>query len=498
MRIFQYLAMLAILIIPVTALAGNGSIIIENGEGIVKTRRVVLNITPTPGAIRMRIGNTNDFVDGSGWIPVDRSVRWELEFHKGRKDVYVQFHDRNNRFSDIFSDNIVLSAPVSMTVTANLDNNSFETSSRNVRIISGYTEGIEDMRVINGTGSFDRVDFFPVQSTFNWVISSGEGKKIITIEYRDVNKKIYRIEKEIRYNEPVNHIPEGSILKGSADAVYYLGYGGMLHPFLHPSVYHAFYSDFSNITHTSDVELRRHHVGSPVCMRAGTWLVKFQIFPRVYAVEPGCRLRPIRSEAEAYILYGSNWNKRIIDLSPVFSSLYTVREHTTLNRDDDRDRDGVEDDVEREYRSSDNKVDTDNDKLSDYEEIYYWFTDPTNSDTDGDGMTDGVEVLNGRRPNGSGDIEEISEGTYEHPYGTVVYRYWSDKKYYYSEPDGHIYFLADSLRGDGFTSNGFQSRFVVSPPVEFQFIPRKGWIILSDSEDVRDPVHTSNGRILPL
>src|SRR5437660_1480575 len=40
-------------------------------------------------------------------------------------------------------------------------------------------------------------------------------------------------------------------------------------------------------------------------------------------------------------------------------------------------------------------VDTDKDGLYDYEEIYTYHTNPANPDTDGDGFSDGEEVKNG-------------------------------------------------------------------------------------------------------
>ena len=43
-------------------------------------------------------------------------------------------------------------------------------------------------------------------------------------------------------------------------------------------------------------------------------------------------------------------------------------------------------------------VDTDNDGLSDVDEIYKYKTDPNNPDTDGDGYLDGEEIVNGYDP----------------------------------------------------------------------------------------------------
>lgn len=44
------------------------------------------------------------------------------------------------------------------------------------------------------------------------------------------------------------------------------------------------------------------------------------------------------------------------------------------------------------------EIDSDNDGLSDYEEIHIYHTDPNNKDTDGDGYLDGEEVRNGFSP----------------------------------------------------------------------------------------------------
>jgi len=46
--------------------------------------------------------------------------------------------------------------------------------------------------------------------------------------------------------------------------------------------------------------------------------------------------------------------------------------------------------------------DTDQDTLTDFEEIYIWHTNPYNADTDGDGYLDNEEIPNGYDPNGPG------------------------------------------------------------------------------------------------
>ncbi len=65
----------------------------------------------------------------------------------------------------------------------------------------------------------------------------------------------------------------------------------------------------------------------------------------------------------------------------------------------DTDGDGLTDDVEiNTYGSDPTNTDSDNDGLTDGEEVNTYFTNPTNSDTDQDGIADGIEIANGTDP----------------------------------------------------------------------------------------------------
>jgi hypothetical protein len=54
------------------------------------------------------------------------------------------------------------------------------------------------------------------------------------------------------------------------------------------------------------------------------------------------------------------------------------------------------------YGTNPLSADSDNDYLTDYEEVMIYKTDPLNPDTDGDGYLDGEEVKNGYNPLGEG------------------------------------------------------------------------------------------------
>ena len=71
---------------------------------------------------------------------------------------------------------------------------------------------------------------------------------------------------------------------------------------------------------------------------------------------------------------------------------------------DDKDRDGLSAEKEKEFGTSDNDSDTDWDNVSDKDEIEKWGTNPTKADTDGDGYNDGFEINGGFNPKGIGKL----------------------------------------------------------------------------------------------
>jgi hypothetical protein len=65
----------------------------------------------------------------------------------------------------------------------------------------------------------------------------------------------------------------------------------------------------------------------------------------------------------------------------------------------DEDGDGLDREQEAQLGTSDYDTDSDDDGLSDYDEVFVYGTNPMNADTDGDGMKDGWEVQHGLNPN---------------------------------------------------------------------------------------------------
>ncbi len=72
----------------------------------------------------------------------------------------------------------------------------------------------------------------------------------------------------------------------------------------------------------------------------------------------------------------------------------------------DTDADGLDDNREKDLGTDPANWDTDDDQLSDGDEVIIWKTDPLNPDSDGDTFLDGAEIKSGYSPTGPGKIFE--------------------------------------------------------------------------------------------
>ncbi|MDD4332968.1 MAG: hypothetical protein PHT51_02545 [Patescibacteria group bacterium] len=78
---------------------------------------------------------------------------------------------------------------------------------------------------------------------------------------------------------------------------------------------------------------------------------------------------------------------------------------------EDNDSDGLPNEEEKKYGTNLNLADSDEDGLSDRDEVRIYSTDPLNPDTDGDGIVDGEEVKNGYNPKGTGRLFNLPSQT---------------------------------------------------------------------------------------
>lgn len=116
--------------------------------------------------------------------------------------------------------------------------------------------------------------------------------------------------------------PAGADVSHPCRAVYFIGPQGKRHAFPNAKAYFTWYTDFSNINIVTGTEMASLPLGKNIVYRPGVRMVKFQTDPKVYVVSKGGVLRPIKSEAAAKALYGTNWSKQIDDVSDAFIGDY--------------------------------------------------------------------------------------------------------------------------------------------------------------------------------
>jgi len=478
---------------------------INKGSASTHIRKVTLYLKGPENVMEMRISNIADFSDSS-WEVFKPVKEWYLEYGTSYQTVYVRFKIQDGEVTNIYRDYILLSVPSQMGVDFEIvDDNGDEdeesdgiVNSRYIQLKLDWTPGVEQFSISNSS-DFSDSSWETIGEDVAWILTPNTGDKEVYVQFKDASGKTKTIKKEIRYEQPGYYIPEGTLLKGQVSTVYYLGFDGKIHPFYNGAIFHSWEENFDKIQYVSNSKLSQYKVGNPVCVRQGTWLVKFSGLPAVYAVEPGCQLRLLRSEAEASLIYGKNWSKRILELDLVLQSYYKINYPNYIkdNEDEDyidKDRDGVEKSTENIYSSSDNNLDTDFDGLSDYEEIFYWFSDPNDSDSDNDGFKDGTEVVSGYSPIGVNAITEVGVGTYDFARGTLIRK---DNKYYYRDFAGNYRYISSKISDTRFTSNNFQANFVVQSPINIPF-SNAGNLKSSDPQIIYPQRTSKEGNLINL
>jgi len=434
-------------------------ILIGVGEVQTETTQVTLQLKGPANSTEMQLSHRSDFASAE-WEPYRTRKAWTLETGVGTKRVYARFRSASGVVSVKVSDTIQLVAGDAGSATFRINKGARTTASKSVELNFYKMEGVATMKISNSQ-SFKGVKSKSPVNKLNWVIEGAEGQNVVFVRFYDAAGSSRTVVKDIDYVEPVNLFKSGTAVYSGQGTVYYVGFDGQLHPFTHIQIFHSWFSDFSAVKNVTVEDLSAHSLGQPVCMRPGTWLVAFNNSSRVYAVMPGCRLRPIQSEVEAYILYGSQWRERIVRLSGTDKSHYTVMDINGKSpAGDDTDRDGLSNAVEAQYKTKTNSSDSDGDRLSDYEEVVYWKTDPLNRDTDRDGFLDGSEIIGGFNPVRAGRVlDEIP--AYRIPAGTA---HKTGKSVLYMSSDGRQYPTSVSELLGHKQHISFWKYYITSPP----------------------------------
>ncbi len=105
-------------------------------------------------------------------------------------------------------------------------------------------------------------------------------------------------------------------------AVYFVGSDGKRHAFPNEHVFYTWYTNFGGVIELNSTELAGITLGANVTYRPGVRLVKFPSINKVYVVTRGGILRWVKTEAAAIVLYGTDWSKKVDDVSEAFYANY--------------------------------------------------------------------------------------------------------------------------------------------------------------------------------
>src|SRR3989339_540992 len=141
-----------------------------------------------------------------------------------------------------------------------------------------------------------------------------------------------------------------------------------------------YYNEDINVITISQNDFNNIISGNHITIRPGRKLIKFENSPKVYIVYDNAKIKHLNDD-DARSIYGPDWPNKVVTIQNGFELDYEL--------------------------NNDGFVDGDNDGVGDNDELNIYGTNPNNSDSDGDGYSDGVELTNGYNPNGSGKIENL-------------------------------------------------------------------------------------------
>jgi len=325
---------------------------INSGAVETVSSSVNLNISAT-NATEMLIGNDTNFV-GSQWETFSATKVWTLPGGLGDKTIYVAVRDASQNSSTTYSRTIKVVEKTSETTidvnasTLKIDksiakSDGLEKVTATVAVklntgvvASGKTVTLSSSRIIedkitaiNALTDSSGLAVFEISSTVAGVstlLATVDGYSIV--ETAAMQFVAPSTTDEASDDVELIAVNVGDLIKSSSvsSAVYYYGADGKRHAFATITIFNTYYTDFSDVKEISAAQMAGIGLGSNAKVRPGTWMVKIQSDPKVYAVTPSGILRWVKTEDIAKDLYGATWNKKIIDIEAGFFQDYVIGE----------------------------------------------------------------------------------------------------------------------------------------------------------------------------
>jgi hypothetical protein len=236
--------------------------------------------------------------------------------------------------------------PTNTSITIN--SGAADTASQSVTLTLGATEAAQMM--ISNSADFSGSGWETFATSKTWSLTSGIGIKTVYAKFKDtagnmstaisdtINMTVVgepliipTVPGALVLQDPTPapplppNVQIGTLVKrADTSAVYFIDQDNRRHAFPNEATYFSWYPDFSSVLTISADTLAAIPLGSSVTIRPGTYLIKIQTDPKVYAVEPYGVIRWVSSEQIANKLYGSGWNAKIVDVDVSFFVNYQV------------------------------------------------------------------------------------------------------------------------------------------------------------------------------
>ncbi len=122
------------------------------------------------------------------------------------------------------------------------------------------------------------------------------------------------------------HLCETNSLIRTPDVstVYYCGSDGGRYAFQNESTYFSWYEDFDSVETISTEAMGNVPLKGIVTYRPGSYLIKLQTDPKVYAIAADGELRWVTSSVIAEALYGTDWADMVRDVPDAFFPRYKL------------------------------------------------------------------------------------------------------------------------------------------------------------------------------
>lgn len=227
--------------------------------------------------------------------------------------------------------------------------------------------------------------FYTISGSF-----TNSGNKNLVFKIDDKNYLNEINENNNTFNQAVEVLEGGSLIKvANRSEIFIVKADGKKHSFVNAATFWSHYTGDWNrlyqngnvvyINTISQADFDAIKYGNNITIKPGSKLIKFLNNSQIFTVYDGNKLKLIE-DSSALTWYGSgyDWRNKVVTIQDIFTIDYIF--------------------------NSMNFIDIDDDGVSNIDELNLYKTDPYKWDSDGDGYSDGWEILNGYNPNGPGKL----------------------------------------------------------------------------------------------